>query len=31
MTGNVATLTVIDSLEACSIPYMLVGSYSSNV
>ena len=31
MTGNEATLAVIDALEACSIPYMLVGSYSSNV
>ena len=31
MTGNEATLAVIDALELCSIPYMLVGSYSSNV
>jgi hypothetical protein len=31
MTGNEATLAVIDALEACSIPYMLVGSYSSNI
>ena len=31
MTGNEATLAVIDALEARSIPYMLVGSYSSNV
>ena len=31
MTGNEATLAVIDALEACSIPYLLVGSYSSNV
>ena len=31
MTGNEATLAVIDVLEACSIPYMIDGSYSSNV
>ena len=31
MTGHEATLAVIDALEGCSIPYMLVGSYSSNV
>jgi hypothetical protein len=31
MTGNEATLALIDSLEALSIPYMLVGSYSSNI
>jgi len=31
MTGNEATLAVIDGLESCSIPYMLVGSYSSNI
>ena len=31
MTGNEATLAVIDALEASSIPYMLVGSYASNV
>ena len=28
MTGNEATLAVVDALEACSIPYMIVGSYS---
>lgn len=31
MTGNEATLAVIDALEALAIPYMLVGSLSSNV
>jgi hypothetical protein len=31
MTGNEATLSVIEALDACGIPYMLVGSYSSNV
>lgn len=31
MTGNEATLAVIDALDACGIPYMLVGSFSSNV
>jgi hypothetical protein len=31
MTGNEATLAVIDALDACGIPYMLVGSYASNV
>jgi hypothetical protein len=31
MTGNEATLAVIDALDASSIPYMLVGSYASNV
>jgi hypothetical protein len=31
VTGNEATLAVVDALEACGIPYMLVGSYSSNV
>src|SRR5947209_6722588 len=30
MSGNEATLAVIDALEALDIPYMLVGSYSSN-
>jgi hypothetical protein len=31
MTGNDATLAVIDALESCSIPYLLVGSFSSNL
>src|SRR5262249_53200468 len=31
MNGNEVTLAVIDALEALSIPYMLVGSLSSNV
>ncbi len=31
MTGNQAMLAVIDVLEACSIVYLFVGSYSSNV
>jgi hypothetical protein len=31
MTGNEATLKVIEALEACCSPYMLVGSFSSNV
>lgn len=31
MTGNEATLAVIDALEALEIPYMLVGSFSSNL
>ena len=31
MTGNEAVVRVIDALEACGLPYMLVGSYSSNV
>jgi hypothetical protein len=30
-TGNEATLAVIDALETLGIPYMLVGSLSSNV
>lgn len=30
-TGKEATLAVIDALEALAIPYMLVGSLSSNV
>ena len=30
MTGNQAALTVAEALESCDIPYMLVGSYSSN-
>jgi hypothetical protein len=28
--NNDATLYVVEALEACGIPYMLVGSYSSN-
>ncbi len=28
--NNEATVPVIEALEACEIPYMLVGSYSSN-
>lgn len=28
--NNEATLSVIEALESCEIPYMLVGSYSSN-
>jgi hypothetical protein len=28
--NNEATVSVIEALEACGIPYMLVGSYSSN-
>jgi hypothetical protein len=31
MSGNDAVLAVIDALVACGIPYVLVGSYSSNV
>jgi hypothetical protein len=31
MTGNEAMMSVIEALEASSIPYMLVGSFSSNV
>jgi hypothetical protein len=31
MTGDEATLAVIDTLEALQVPYMLVGSLSSNV
>jgi hypothetical protein len=30
MTGNEAALAAAEALEACGIPYMLVGSYSSN-
>ena len=30
MTSEEATVAVIDALEALSIPYMLVGSFSSN-
>jgi hypothetical protein len=30
MTGNEAAIAVIEALEACGIPYMLVGSYASN-
>ena len=28
--NNEATISVVEALEACEIPYMLVGSYSSN-
>jgi hypothetical protein len=28
--NNEATVAVIEALDACEIPYMLVGSYSSN-
>jgi hypothetical protein len=28
--NNEATVAVVEALEACEIPYMLVGSYSSN-
>ncbi len=31
MTGNEAVIAVVEGLEGCGIPYMLVGSYSSNV
>ena len=31
MTGDDATLAVIDALEMLGIPYMVVGSFSSNV
>ncbi len=31
MTGNEAVVVVVEALEACGIPYMLVGSYSSNI
>jgi predicted nucleotidyltransferase len=31
MTGNEATLRVIDALDALAIPYVLVGSFASNV
>jgi hypothetical protein len=31
MTGDEATLRVIDALEALGVPYMVVGSLSSNV
>jgi Nucleotidyl transferase AbiEii toxin, Type IV TA system len=30
VTGNEATIAVVEALETCGIPYMLVGSYSSN-
>jgi Nucleotidyl transferase AbiEii toxin, Type IV TA system len=30
VTGNEATIAVVEALEACGIPYMLVESYSSN-
>ena len=31
MTGNESLVAAIEALDACGIPYMLVGSYSSNV
>jgi hypothetical protein len=31
MTGNQAAVAAAGALEACGIPYMLVGSYSSNI
>ena len=31
MTGNEAILKVIDALESVGVPYMVVGSYSSNL
>jgi len=31
MSGDEAAMAVIDALEALAIPYMLVGSFSSNV
>jgi hypothetical protein len=31
MTGDEATLAMIDTLESLGIPYMVVGSFSSNV
>ena len=31
MTSNEIALFVADALEACNIPYMLVGSFSSNM
>ena len=31
MTGNEAVLGVVAALNQCNIPYMLVGSYSTNV
>jgi hypothetical protein len=31
MTGDDATLAVVDALEELGIPYMVVGSFSSNV
>ncbi len=30
MNANEAVLAVLDALEACGLPYMLVGSFSSN-
>ena len=30
MNGNEAVLRAIEALEDCGIPYMLVGSYSTN-
>jgi hypothetical protein len=31
MTGNEAVLNVVSELNDCGVPYMLVGSYSTNV
>ncbi len=31
MTGNQAAVAAAEALDACGIPYMLVGSYSSNI
>ena len=31
MTGNEAVITVVEALDGCGLPYMLVGSYSTNV
>jgi hypothetical protein len=31
MTGNEAVVIVVEALESCEVPYMLVGSYSSNI
>ena len=31
MTGNEAVLQTVSALDECRIPYMLVGSYSTNV
>jgi hypothetical protein len=30
LTGNEAVLVVVEALDACTIPYMIVGSFSSN-
>jgi hypothetical protein len=31
MNGSEAVLTVISALDSCGIPYILVGSYSTNL